>query len=237
MHLRHNRWRAVAHMPFQRLDGCRETPSGEVLLRCQAYGKTHSVSTSLLAISPRYFLAMWHAHNGRDTTYCGMLKPLPLRSPPPQRIVLRAPYDYCDNAPTTLSDPSGLLPPPCPRGSVWRRVGWLCEYRTTIQASNPTSDGCDSPWGGDFDDWDFTAACNAHDLCYGKCGNSQYSCDVDFLSDMLAVCDSSTLPQDRYEQCNYVAYLFYNYVRFLGVYWFNSAQDEYCLWQKCCCPS
>ena len=100
-------------------------------------------------------------------------------------------------------------------------------------AHTPSSNGCgpecipvdDNPTG--CDDTSFLDACNGHDICYDTCGNDRWTCDQQFYSDMLAVCNQSQCTFDCYDD----AFNYYKGVRNLGLIPYRSAQVNAC---ACC---
>ena len=98
----------------------------------------------------------------------------------------------------------------------------------------PTPNGCgpeggpsvpDNPTG--CEDTSFLDACNAHDTCYGTCGNSRAGCDSNFLDDMLEVCMGSSCAY----ACSQAAYAYYGAVNNWGPSAWESAQVSAC---SCC---
>jgi hypothetical protein len=148
------------------------------------------------------------------------------------------PYTYVLNRPTSLSDPSGeqaALPTTCGKRSIQIGNFWL--HRTTANSgANPIQNGCSSPLlRGHFGFWDFTTACNIHDLCYGaSCGANKKACDDAFLADMQFLCGFVTSLQRRLA-CMYWAFAYYRAVHIFGEPFFQQAQDLACKW-VCCTP-
>ena len=95
----------------------------------------------------------------------------------------------------------------------------------------PEMNGCNVV--GDFG-YDFTDACNGHDVCYGTCNSSQSACDQKLLDEMSthcsSVCGSSI-------SCNFAceleAQIIYDVLRLAGGYQFGNSQNEAC--EDCCC--
>jgi RHS repeat-associated protein len=119
-------------------------------------------------------------------------------------------YAYVNNAPRSAVDVYGL-------------------QQTTV----PTSNGCGAQGGaqfpGDFGLWDFTPACDGHDICYGACGSNKSDCDNQFLADMLSVCDAYAMLPTLYTTCAALAGTYYAAVVAAGQDAFDSAQ-------ACCTP-
>ncbi len=65
--------------------------------------------------------------------------------------------------------------------------------------------------------FDFTAACNAHDNCYGSLGATQSGCDSQFRDDMLASCSGGVV-------CGLFAELYSAAVRYFGAPAYTEAQ-------------
>lgn len=135
----------------------------------------------------------------------------------------------------------------CPKESRYRLVpGKLdcCEYRTNKPKPGytPPVNGCGSDGGLSFPDKfplgvDFTSACNAHDTCYGTCGNKKSECDKTFLADMKAACHDAMTGYGRdlgmLAECNFFARSYYNAVNLLGFGAYQDAQNKGCEWERC----
>ena len=98
----------------------------------------------------------------------------------------------------------------------------------------PEPNGCGAENGINVpDNWHFGSfkdACDAHDICYGTCGNDRKDCDKQFLEDMLSVCrDKKVFSGD----CHMMARVYYRVVRWRGRGAYESAQDDACLWECC----
>lgn len=98
----------------------------------------------------------------------------------------------------------------------------------------PSPNGCGSAGGPPVpdnptgcSDTSFLDACNAHDTCYGTCGNNKDICDSGFLDAMLAVCMESSCAY----ACSEAAYGYYDAVHNYGSSAYESAQVEAC---ACC---
>jgi len=63
--------------------------------------------------------------------------------------------------------------------------------------------------------FNFTNACNAHDICYTGSGISRSTCDTRFLNDMRAVCNTGPSWDSR-AWCRSTAYTYYGAVRTFG---------------------
>jgi RHS repeat-associated protein len=92
--------------------------------------------------------------------------------------------------------------------------------------------GCGAAGGtqyrGNYGLWDFTPACNGHDICYGTCGSSKEDCDIRFLADMLSICSSYILLPSLGAPCAGLAAIYYAAVMAGGQDAFDAAQA--------CCP-
>jgi RHS repeat-associated protein len=132
-------------------------------------------------------------------------------------------YTYVKNKPSLLQDMFGKK---------------LCQFVT------PNQNGCGPKAGpkvpGDYLFFNFTPACNAHDLCWGTCGADKALCDTEFLRAMRAQCNiyfgRSLLHFQIYIPCTDVAYIYYWAVARSHVK-FNDTQEEHCLTipdDKCC---
>lgn len=148
-------------------------------------------------------------------------------------------YSYVDNRPLYAVDPSGEQAT-CPPGAKSRQVAKggtgqaRCEYRAAVPNPSwkPTPNGCSAPLvGGSFGSWDFTPACDKHDLCYGTCGASKRKCDKLFYKLMTAICDALT--GNAKSRCHLTATMFVNAVDNFGTGWYEAAQDKACSWIKC----
>jgi hypothetical protein len=110
-----------------------------------------------------------------------------------------------------------------------------------VQRSQPTVNGC----GGEgvppaitnflnrFKDADFTPACNAHDICYGTCGETQERCDDRILKDLQAVCRATYAGDFEHKGvCLSQARQYYRAVSTTGRKFYEQAQRDFCR----CCP-
>jgi RHS repeat-associated protein len=81
---------------------------------------------------------------------------------------------------------------------------------------------------------DFTAACNAHDICYATCGKTKSECDGLFIHDMLSICQHyrnqwwSPLNWAMYDTCGSIAAAYYDAVWMVGQSYYDNAQKVYC---------
>ena len=103
-------------------------------------------------------------------------------------------------------------------------AGALVAVPTFSQPAAAAPNGCtavpDSGYG-----FDFNASCNDHDNCYefqwyGSSANGRKSCDVRFLNNMRAHCDTRSSWGQRVA-CRSVAYTYYYGVRAFGGFFFN----------------
>ena len=98
----------------------------------------------------------------------------------------------------------------------------------------PTTNGCTKVPDSYFF-FDFSAACNKHDMCYGTCGAVQNVCDQDFLIDMLRMCQPyrdqlwNPLARTLYCACGILASAYYDGVALMGPPYFDEAQNEFCI--------
>lgn len=153
-------------------------------------------------------------------------------------------YAFVGNSTVSQVDVLGLATcSKCPAGKKARVGGGTCgtEYRTTIQDGVPTYNGCGGagsisvPGGGPL--WNFTPACNGHDMCYGTCGASKNSCDAQFFIDMKTICDSYIGLASLHTNCLIQAGIYYGVVASsAGDSFYESGQDNGCKWEPCCKP-
>lgn len=157
-------------------------------------------------------------------------------------------YEFCGNAPINYVDSTGrerIIIDQIEGGGGRNRTRRTCKYpenackngkycllecRSKDQSKPPTTNGCTTVGQSVFG---FTLACNNHDLCWGTCGADHDSCDVDFYSDMVSICD------DRYDddsfweaRCVQAAYVYLRSVSLMSSY-FEATQDEFCKWKPC----
>ncbi|HEV7330208.1 MAG TPA: T9SS type A sorting domain-containing protein [Flavisolibacter sp.] len=90
----------------------------------------------------------------------------------------------------------------------------------------PAANGCGAQ-GSVIDyvpDFNFTEACNGHDICYGTCFKTKSECDLNFLAGMLQACDGS-------ESCQMLATIYYDAVSGTetGMEAYASGQEEGCI--------
>jgi RHS repeat-associated protein len=108
------------------------------------------------------------------------------------------PYAYTRNNPINFSDSLGLA---CGSGLTERLVP-------------------DRPWG-----YNFTRACEIHDLCYDTCGMPKERCDSLFWMYMLSICASQSNNGKMYN-CSYYGTLYYLAVLSLGEPAYKDAQSK-----------
>jgi hypothetical protein len=134
-------------------------------------------------------------------------------------------YTYVINNPTLFQDMFGKK---------------LCQVHT------PNQNGCGAKGGtkvpGYYLFFDFTPACNAHDLCWGTCGADKAQCDSMFLHAMNDQCYQyygiSPLNNIIYTACVTLAYTYYGFVAVSqGI--FDTAQKSNCkeFPDDECCPT
>ena len=90
----------------------------------------------------------------------------------------------------------------------------------------------------------FHEPCNAHDICYGTCGNEKTNCDNEFLADMVVACNMkfgwssiSPMPLDlraKLTVCNSLASTYYTAVSAAGESAYKAGQEKGC---RCCCET
>jgi len=153
-------------------------------------------------------------------------------------------YRYVGNRANTMIDAVGetmgrgeqgfhLAPKPAPPSPRPKPGFKLCQLVT------PNQNGCGAKNGyklktQDTGLWNFTPACNAHDLCYGTCGSDKADCDRKFRDDMYEACEAYNrwllplLPPGVpiYRACRAQAYTYYNFVKIFGQGAFDEAQKE-----------
>ena len=75
----------------------------------------------------------------------------------------------------------------------------------------------------------FTTACEAHNLCYGKCGVSRTACDNDFYQDTILICnDAFTIRDQGLNLCRSLAFTYWLVVATAGRESFDASQDIAC---------
>lgn len=70
-------------------------------------------------------------------------------------------------------------------------------------------------WQWRTETFNFTPACNSHDLCYSSSGISRSTCDTNFYNAMLAVCNRGWTSTSR-AWCRGWAWTYYQAVRNFG---------------------
>ncbi|NQZ12697.1 MAG: hypothetical protein HRT35_36560, partial [Algicola sp.] len=85
-----------------------------------------------------------------------------------------------------------------------------CEERPTASAAAQT-DGCTNA-----PDFDFTGACNAHDVCYNNVSTSQASCDDAFLANMDQACNDVYGSGFKHKLCEFAAEAYHKTVKKIG---------------------
>jgi hypothetical protein len=110
--------------------------------------------------------------------------------------------------------------------------------RVSKQGYTPTFNGCGPAGVGGYvvpDQWDdyvLTPACDNHDRCYGTCGSSKDTCDMNFLNDMRNICQADFGPwnPNRYD-CYSASWIYYQAVHQFGGGPYADGQVEGC---DCC---
>lgn len=102
---------------------------------------------------------------------------------------------------------------------------------TLEQYRNPQSNGCGQQGSWIHytppRNWHLTEVCNAHDICYGTCGNSKDNCDLNLCNDLQIKCSFITEVPERGD-CMRIAGLMCKAVKTFGTSAFKNAQNEYC---------
>ncbi len=150
------------------------------------------------------------------------------------------PYLLLHNNAVDAFDYLGLMEK-CPSGAKVRSVGSICEYRTNKDVGGgKSSNGCGAEGGisvpGSFlGIVNFTGCCDGHDICYGTCGKSKSLCDLGLGGCMAAMCQTVVSVPSLHTACVAQAGLYAEAVLALGGSAFESAQDDACKWEPCCC--
>jgi RHS repeat-associated protein len=139
-----------------------------------------------------------------------------------------------------ISDIAHQLPPDSPYFTHNDPIKKRCQRRAPNQNGCGSKGGTKVP-GNYYGLFNFTPACNAHDLCWGTCGSDMVACNNQFLKDMLDQCNHyyswfNPLSIDVYMKCRNIAYLYYWAVLWFGD--FDKAQNEHCIEVPAneCCP-
>ncbi len=153
-------------------------------------------------------------------------------------------YRFCNS---NLSTPESCAQI-CPWNSVSRRnSSGQCEYRTVTPKVGyvPECNGCGAKNGTQFpnsydligEPFDFTSACNNHDICYGTCGNKKSDCDDKFHNEMKRACRDAMHGYGddllMLMECNALAQAYYQAVSKFAAKAYNDAQNEACVWSPC----
>jgi len=124
-----------------------------------------------------------------------------------------------------------LPPPPPPTTS-----DCVCAAGTKVgRRQNPNytivTNGCTGVGPGPYN---FTPACNQHDVCYSTCNSKRANCDMSFYGDMIAICQQFCGNDYNCQYtCAQVALLYYYGVQLLGGSHFDG-DGAAC--SDCCCP-
>jgi hypothetical protein len=76
-----------------------------------------------------------------------------------------------------------------------------------------------------IDNWnlfDFSSACQAHDNCYSTCNTTRNACDNDFLTLLQKTCPSKKAARVKYQLCRAIA----------KVYWYTVSETGQSAWEK-----
>uniref|UniRef100_A0A1B6C5G7 Uncharacterized protein n=1 Tax=Clastoptera arizonana TaxID=38151 RepID=A0A1B6C5G7_9HEMI len=78
-----------------------------------------------------------------------------------------------------------------------------------------------------------TKCCNAHDICYGTCGSSKDTCDMEFKQCLYNICDNLGTVGNSLG-CKTAAKMLYSGTNVLGCTFYKDAQKQscYCLKEK-----
>lgn len=189
----------------------------------------------------------------------------------PNKLWLIASEECVDRCPDFMKWDGTKCIERCPSTDIdgyraWDPVKKECIHEHNwVKIQNPdslTSNGCGSGWNEKFVPdssllgnlyalgFDFTSACDNHDICYGTCNSGHAACDNKFLTEMRSECDSrfirlnsrsflSPLSNPLYVlgriQCKATAQFYYGGVRAVGGSAFKAAQDEACI-DNCTVP-
>lgn len=119
----------------------------------------------------------------------------------------------------------GLLASACDPGFMSRfgaafrdQVGTSAEGQMCGDGSDYAALIADCPFEGVC----FTAACQAHDVCYNNCAGSRFECDRRFRSDLLDLCNEQFGFRDvGRRECLYFANLYWAFVDATGGEYYN----------------
>jgi hypothetical protein len=93
----------------------------------------------------------------------------------------------------------------------------------------PSTNGCGvAGLSVKLGDHDFTDCCNAHDVCYGSCGESKTLCDTQFKVCMTMKCKDTSKSADSEETCRSNADLYFLGVNSMGCRAYQDSQKEAC---------
>ena len=150
-------------------------------------------------------------------------------------------YAYVDNNAIGYFDKLGLLAA-CPKGAKVKKEGSSCKYRTDRdKGGDKKPNGCGADGGFKVPDSFFLAVrfegcCNAHDDCYGTCGQTKYECDLGLGACMASRCMAKLWwAPFLLRLCVSQAEIYAAAVLGLGGDPFDAAQDKNCEWEDCCC--
>jgi YD repeat-containing protein len=150
------------------------------------------------------------------------------------------PYLLLNNNAIDAFDYLGLMKK-CPSGVRVRATESGCEYRTNIDSGGrKRTNGCGAEGGIGVPNSflgivDFTGCCDRHDVCYGTCGSIKSLCDLGLGGCMAATCQKVSGFPSLHNACVAQAVLYAGAVLAFGGNPFESAQDEGCKWEACCC--
>ena len=150
-------------------------------------------------------------------------------------------YAYVDNDAIGYFDKLGLLEA-CPKGAKVKKEGSSCKYRTNRdKGGDKKTNGCGADGGFKVPDSffgvvSFEGCCNAHDKCYGTCGQTKYKCDLGLGACMASRCMAKLWwSPSLLGLCVKQAEIYTAAVLGFGGDPFDAAQDENCEWEGCCC--
>lgn len=134
-------------------------------------------------------------------------------------------YGYVGGRPADWKDPFGLKPIDCPKGE------FPCQKKPG-KFGTPDPRGC-TGYSTVIGGVNVRPACDAHDICYGRCDKTKEECDDEFLRDMQRLCDQAGGGQGSMT-CSIMARIYYigvsSYILGLGI-----AEGEHTRIQKDLC--
>ncbi|WP_420313859.1 hypothetical protein [Bryobacter aggregatus] len=113
-----------------------------------------------------------------------------------------------------------------------------CPNRQAHSPYVPTTNGCggQDSWSASFipnsfGPANFTACCDAHDICYGTCNSNKANCDNAFGDCFAGPCSVFPAGSPLRDQCMQIAALYYSAVVLFGGGPYETSQREAC---DCC---